>query len=134
MDLPLFTEKISADKIAHTVKVMSEYKDVPKKYRLVIIDTKKINNSWEKTNDYIGKFDTIKYYSAKQKLLNSKRDLIELKVSVPPYIYLDGRENIDFYNGRNRFANLRDAGVKEMPFVMEAKDYKKFIVKLNKKL
>jgi hypothetical protein len=133
MDVTLLTENISADKIAHTVKVMSEHKDVPKKYRLVIIDTKKINNSWKKTNDYIGKFDTIKYYSAKQKLLNSKRDLIELKVSVPPYIYLDSNGNIDFYNGRNRFANLRDAGVKEMPFVMEAKDYKKFIAKLNKK-
>jgi hypothetical protein len=29
---------------------------------------------------------------------------------------------------------LRDAGVKELPFVMEVKDYKKFIAKLNKKL
>ena len=68
------------------------------------------------------------------KLLNSKRDLIELKVSVPPYIYLNDHGNVDFYNGRNRFANLRDAGVKEFPFVMEAKDYKKFISKFNKKL
>jgi len=134
MDLTLLTENISADKIAHTIKVMCEYKDVPKKYRLVKIETNKINNSWKKTKDYIGKFDTIEYYSAKQKLLNSKRDLIELKVSVPPYIYLDDHGNVDFYNGRNRFANLRDAGVKELPFVMEVKDYKKFIAKLNKKL
>ena len=82
----------------------------------------------EKTKDYIGNFDTIKYYSAKQKFLNSKRDIIELQVSVPPYIYLDSNCNIDFCNGRNRFANLRNAGVKELPFVIETKDYKKFIL------
>jgi hypothetical protein len=106
---------------------MSEYKNIPKKCRLVIIATTKIDNSWKKTKDYIGKFDTIKYYGAKQKLLNSKKDIMELKVSVPPYIYLDGDGNIDFCNGRNRFANLRNAGVKEMPFVIESADYKRFI-------
>jgi hypothetical protein len=93
----------------------------------LIIEIRKIDNSWKKTKDYIGKFDTIKYYSSKQKLLNSKKDLFDLKVSVPPYIYLDYNGNVDFCNGRNRFANLRDSGVKELPFVMETKDYKKFI-------
>ena len=122
------TQIIPYDAILHTVEAMQEYKDLPKKCKLVIIDTKKINNSWKKTKDYIGKFDAIKYYSAKQKFLNSKRDIIELQVSVPPYIYLDSNGNIDFCNGRNRFANLRNAGVKEMPFVIETKDYKKFIL------
>ena len=121
---------IPHDAILRTVEVMREYKDLPKKCKLVIIDTKKINNSWKKTKDYIGKFDDIKYYSAKQKFLNSKRDITELRVSVPPYIYIDDGGNIDFCNGRNRFANLRDAGVKKMPFVMETRDYKKFILTL----
>ena len=124
------TQIIPYDAILHTVEAMQEYKDLPKKCKLVIIDTKKINNSWKKTKDYIGKFDAIKYYSAKQKLLNSKRDIMEQRVSVPPYIYIDYSGNIDFCNGRNRFANLRDAGVKEMPFVMETRDYKRFILNL----
>ena len=121
-------QSIPTNKIINTIETMCEYNNIPKKCKLVIINTNKINNSWKKTKDYIGNFDTIKYYSAKQKFLNSKRDIIELKVSVPPYIYLDSNGNIDFCNGRNRFANLRNAGVKEMPFVIETKDYKKFIL------
>jgi hypothetical protein len=130
MDLTLLYKNIPHDKIKHTILVMSEYKDIPKKCQLVIIDTKKIDNSWKKTKDYIGKFENLKYYSAKDKFLNSKRDIIELKVSVPPYIFLDCNGNIDFCNGRNRFANLRNAGVKELPFVIETKDYKKFLSKI----
>jgi hypothetical protein len=131
MDINLLNENIPADKITHTITLMTNYNDLPKKCKLVNINVNKINNSWKRTKDYIGKFETIKYYSSKQKLLNSKKDLIELKVSIPPYIYLDNNGNVDFCNGRNRFANLRDAGVKEMPFVIETKDYKKFI-KSNK--
>ena len=122
-------QKIPPDIIKETIRIMSDYKDIPTKCKLVMIDIKKIENSWKKTKDYIGKFDTIQYYSAKQKLLNSKKDIMELKVSVPPYIYLDEKGNIDFCNGRNRFANLRNANVREMPCVMETKDYKRFIGK-----
>lgn len=104
--------------IINTIEMMSEYTNIPRKCRLVTIDTKKIDNSWKNTKDYIGKFGTIQSYGSKQKLLNSKKDIMELKVSVPAYIYLDGR---------NRFANLRNAGVKQMPFVIESKDYKRFI-------
>ena len=118
---------IPADKITHTIRTMSNYKDLPKHCKLLIINVNDIDNSWSETKDYIGKCNTIKSYCSKQKLLNSKKDLIELKVSVPPYIYLDNNGNIDFCNGRNRFANLRDSGVREMPFVMETKDYKKFM-------
>ena len=121
-------QSIPTNKIINTIETMCEYKNIPKKCKLVIINTNKINNSWKQTKDYIGNFDSIKYYSAKQKFLNSKKDIIELKVSVPPYIYLDSNGNIDFCNGRNRFANLRNAGVKEMPFVIETKDYKKFLL------
>jgi hypothetical protein len=127
MDLTLLKQTIPSDKITTTLQIMSEYKDIPPKCRLVRIDTTKIDNSWKKTKDYIGKFDAIQYYSAKQKLLNSKKDIMELKVSVPPYIYLDANGHIDFCNGRNRFANLRNHGVKEMYFVIENKDYKKFM-------
>jgi hypothetical protein len=131
MDITVLNKPIPADKITQTVTIMANYKDLPNKCKLVIINVNKIDNSWKKTKDYIGKFETIKSYTSKQKLLNSKKDLIELKVSVPPYIYLDNNGNIDFCNGRNRFANLRDSGVKDMPFVIETKDYKKFILLNN---
>ena len=132
MDITVLNKPIPADKITQTVTIMANYKDLPNKCKLVIINVNKIDKSWKKTKDYIGKFETIKSYTSKQKLLNSKKDLIELKVSVPPYIYLDNNGNIDFCNGRNRFANLRDSGVKDMPFVIETKDYKKFILLNNK--
>ena len=105
---------------------MSEHKDIPKGHKRVSIDTRLVNNSWKNTRDYIGRFQSIKYASAKEKLLNSIKDITEFKVSVPPYIYLDSNGNIDFYNGRNRFANLRNSGVKEMTFVMDSKEYKRF--------
>ena len=124
--MDILNQRIPADKISETICIMSNYKNIPKNCRLVMIDVKKIDNSWKKTKDYIGKFGTIKYSSAKDKFLNSKRDIMELKVSIPPYIYLDVNGNIDFCNGRNRFANLRNAGIKEMPFIIEKKDSKKF--------
>jgi hypothetical protein len=122
---------IPTDKITYTIETMSKYNDLPKKCKLAIMNVNDIDDSWKKTRDYIGNFNTIKSYCSKQKLLNSMKDLFELKVNVPPYIYLNNDGNIDFCNGRNRFANLRDSGVKNMPFVIETKDYKKFIKRLN---
>ena len=48
MDLSLLYENIPINTIKETISVMCEYKDIPKKYKLVIIDTKKIDNSWKK--------------------------------------------------------------------------------------
>jgi hypothetical protein len=121
-------EKITKDAVDWTMEKMSEHVNFDKKIcRLVNLNVRKVNNSWKNTRDYIGCFDRIKYSSSKQKLLNSKRDIIELKVDVPPYIYVDESGNVEFYNGRNRFANLRNANVLEMPFVVEKKDYKKLV-------
>ena len=122
------TEKIPKEAVAWTIKKMSEHDNFDKKIcRLVNLNVRKINNSWKNTKDYIGCFDGIKYSSSKLKILNSKIDINELKVDVPPYIYVDDAGNVEFYNGRNRFANLRNANVLEMPFVIEKRDYKKLI-------
>ena len=61
-----------------------------------------------------------------------KKDIIKLKVFIPLYIYLDNNANIDVCNGHNRFANLRNAGVKDIPFVIEKKDYFNFIIQNSK--
>jgi len=122
------TEKIPKESITWTIQNMIEHDNFDKKIcKLVSLNVKKVNKSWKNTRDYIGCFDSIKYFSSKLKILNSKSDIIELKVDVPPYIYLDDGGNVDFYNGRNRFANLRNANVLEMPFVIEKKDYKKLV-------
>ena len=125
------SSKIPTESIVFTISSMGDHKDMPNGYRLVSLNARLVNSSWKNTKDYIGCFQSIKYASAKEKLLNSKKDIIEFKVSVPPYIYLDSNGNIDFYNGRNRFANLRNAGVKEMHFVMEINDYKRFTKRVN---
>lgn len=121
-------EKIPKEAVAWTIQKMSQHDNFDKKiFRLVNLNVRKVNNSWKNTRDYIGCFESIKYSSSKIKTLNSKSDIIELKVNVPPYIYIDDNGNVDFYNGRNRFANLRNANVLEMPFVIEKKDYKKLL-------
>jgi len=121
-------EKIPKEAVAWTIQKMSQHDNFDKKiFRLVNLNVRKVNNSWKNTKDYIGCFESIKYSSSKIKTLNSKTDIIELKVTVPPYIYIDDNGNVDFYNGRNRFANLRNANVLEMPFVIEKKDYKKLL-------
>ena len=41
-----------------------------------------------------------------------------MKVEKPPIIYLTDNNNIEFINGRHRFANLRDMKCIEMPFII----------------
>jgi len=119
---------ITKETIQSTLNAMLNHNNFDSRIcRLEIIDVRIINNLWKPTRDYIGKFDNIIYPSAKEKFLNSKRDIIEGKVTVPPYIYVDNNGNIDFYNGRNRFANLRDAGAIDIPCVIEKVDYKKLL-------
>lgn len=114
--------------IESTLCAMQSHADFDKKIcRLELFDVSAINNRWKTTKDYIGAFHAIKYASAKTKLLNSRDDIVCGKVTVPPYIYVDAEGNVDFYNGRNRFANLRDAGVSKIPCVIEKADYKRFV-------
>jgi len=121
-------EKIPKEAVAWTIKKMSEHNNFDKKICILVnLNVRKVNNSWKNTRDYIGCFESIKYSISKLKLLNSKIDIVNLKVDVPPYIYVDDACNVDFYNGRNRFANLRNANVSEMSFVIKKKDYKKLV-------
>jgi hypothetical protein len=62
------------------------------------------------------------YSHVKAKYLGSRRDLINLRVYKPPIIVINFDGQIEFENGRNRFANLRDLGVKFMPFIVYKED------------
>ena len=118
---------IPEESIAHTLDSMKKYELYDhKSLKKVNLEIDKVENKWKKTKDYIGKFTDIRYSTSKMKFVNSKIDIIQKTVSIPPYIYIDCNGNIDFCNGRNRFANLRDAGVKEMPFIIEKRLHKKY--------
>ena len=68
-----------------------------------------------------------------KKFINSKKDIMEGKVTIPPIIYLNTYDkviDIRFQNGRNRFSNLRDSGVRTMPVAISKSQLSKF-KKLN---
>jgi len=124
----MLSYKMNPQIIESTLCAMQSHADFDKKIcRLELFDVSVIDDRWKNTKDYIGAFHKIKYASAKEKLRNSRDDIVCGKVTVPPYIYLDAGGNVDFYNGRNRFANLRDAGVSKIPCVIEKSDYKRFL-------
>ena len=76
----------------------------------------KINNSWKKSSLYISS-NTLEVEN-KDKYLKSKHDLLNMKVNKPPFIYLTDCNDIEFIDGRNRFANLRDMNCVYMPFIV----------------
>lgn len=85
---------------------------------LKIVKINKINNLWKKDKDmYISEiYEEIKY---KNKYLNSKKDLLEKKIEIPPIIYYDEEKDlIIFVNGMHRFSNLRDLGCKEISVIV----------------
>ena len=87
----------------------------------------KINNSWKKSLLYIS--SNILEIENKYKYFKSKDDLFNMKVDKPPFINLTDCNNIEFIDGRNRFANLRDLNCLYMPFIIY-KNEKEIICKL----
>lgn len=82
----------------------------------------KIDNNWKHSTSYIDNYNNLLYSNDKAKYLGSRMDLINLRVVEPPTITLNCDGQIEFENGRNRFANLRDLGVKIMPFIVYKED------------
>ena len=100
--------------------------------KLKIVKIDEINNLWKKDKDkYISEiYEEIKY---KNKYLNSKKDLLEKKIEIPPIIYYDEEKDlITFENGRHRFSNLRDLGCKEIPVIVNNNETIKKIEELEK--
>ena len=95
----------------YSKKEANDYKEI-----IVNGNVNEIDKLWKKTELYIEPFSNIKKY------INSKKDIIEGKVDIPPMIAINDLDDNDlkliFVNGRNRFANLRDAGVKNIPIII----------------
>ena len=134
IDFKLYTKNINDEFIKNNEYLLKEYVNtdelisVIKNYKcnnyeiIEEFNIQKINNNWKKSSSYIDKYDNLLYSHVKAKYLGSRRDLINLRVYKPPIIVINFDGQIEFENGRNRFANLRDLGVKFMPFIVYKED------------
>lgn len=104
-----------------TIDNFLEYKP-DKYYTIVVLDTQKVNKSLEKTELYLSCYNKLSSICDKAKYLSSRSNIIENIVYDPPKITINDDKNIEFLNGRNRFANLRDLGEKYIPFVIHNTD------------
>jgi len=120
--------------IRKIIDIMSEYdvnidnENYDKEFETIIItcNITKINNSWKKSSLYIS--SNASEIANKEKYFQSKDDLINLKVKKPPFIQLIDNNEIEFIDGRNRFANLRDIKCLYMPFIVYT--YEKEIINI----
>ena len=110
------------------INIMLQFNNYDKSiFKIVMLDLLKVNDRWINSDNYVCNFNNIKYMNDRAKFIGSRKDLINLKVEAPPEIILGDKNNIEFVNGRNRFANLRDLGVSHMPFIIHKKEYSKII-------
>jgi len=101
---------------------------------LKIVNIDKINNLWKKDKAlYISEiYEEIKFPN---KYLNSRKDLLEKNITIPPKIIYDEENDlISFENGRHRFSNLRDLGCKEIPVIILNEDKEKIEELLKKNI
>jgi hypothetical protein len=98
--------------------INNDNENYDKEFEITIISCNidKINNSWKKSPLYIS--SNILEIENKEKYFQSKDDLFNMKVKKPPFIQLMDNDDIEFIDGRNRFANLRDMNCLYMPFIV----------------
>ena len=123
-DIQVFDKPIPREVIKRTIQQMKQYdykKDsVPEYPRSIVMgNVSKIDKLWKQTMSYVDGTIT-------KKLVNSKSDILNGKVEEPPFIGFDMSDNLTFENGRHRFANLRDSGVKTIPILIYEDERDKF--------
>jgi hypothetical protein len=118
INIYLLETNINTNQIIDTLK---QYK-CKKGYTKVILDTTKVDNSWKKSKLYLTNYENLPHLNDKAKYLGSRKNLFEGNVIEPPKININDEGNVEFENGRNRFANLRDLGVEFIPFIVCKKE------------
>lgn len=126
---PTIVSKLPDSVIKQTVLSMKQFK--PTSDSIVVIgDVDALDKLWKKSSTYISPFcSNCMSAKAQAKFINSKKDMIKNDVKIPPQPYIDDYSkpySLEFTNGRNRFANLRDSGVKEIPILIEKSQIDKF--------
>lgn len=107
--------------VSNCIENMLKYK-TRKNEKVVFLDVNKVNLDWVDHDNYNLTFNDLKYDTLKSKYLKSREDLLNDRVTSPPHITIIDDNNIMFYNGRNRFANLRDCGALKLPFIIDEHD------------
>ena len=104
--------------------------DMNNKLSLISIDINKLDDDWKNSNEnqYISR--NFSELENQKKYICSLQDIINNDVLDPPII--DIKDNfVYFENGRHRFSNLRDIGVKTIPILVyqyNESAFKKYIV------
>ena len=126
---PTLESKLPDSVVKQTVLSMKQFK--PTSDSIVVIgDVDALDTLWKNSSTYITPFcSNCKSSKAQAKFINSKKDMIKNDVKIPPQPYIDDYSkpySLEFTNGRNRFANLRDSGIKEIPILIEKSQIDKF--------
>ena len=110
-----------------------EDKDIAKEVETILVEgnIKNIDNLWKRGDASF----YLEPYTKTKKYINSKKDILNKKVDIPPQIniILDNDllsigkvPYIQFINGRHRFSNLRDSGAFYIPIIIHKEDLSKF--------
>jgi hypothetical protein len=93
---------------------------------LVEINVALVDNNWKKSKLYLSDKLSDKNYTALNKYTHARKSLSECNELYPPSLSIGDDNIISFYDGRNRFSNLRDLGVKTMCVWIDTELYENF--------
>ncbi len=100
--------KESNREVEDWMEPMNHYKSRFDGYCKIRVDMEKIDEKWKYSTYYVEREVKTKKY------VNSRRDIWKGRVKEPPLIEVGRYGSIEIVNGRHRFANLRDMGVKKV--------------------
>lgn len=94
------------------------------------VDIDIFDKIWSFSNSYISKrFEEI---HQKSKYINSRRDLMKMRIDQPPFIEVLPYGMVEILNGRNRYANMRDLQFKKIPMMMKREHITPFCKMMKK--
>ncbi len=115
----------------HFYNKMKETTSKNREYELVEnVDIRIFDILWSYSDSYLSRrFEEIKQ---KSKYINSRRDLMKMRIDQPPFIEVLPYGMVEILNGRNRFANMRDLGFKKIPMMMKIEHVSPFLKMIDK--
>jgi hypothetical protein len=112
---------IDKQTLNNIIDLMCEFDVTERQLTIIYVDVKSIDDKWRETDpdNYIS--DNIQ----SDKYNNSRRDLLNNKVFAPTYMSYED-DTIFVWDGRHRFANLRDMGAIVVPIMIDIDEYDYF--------
>ncbi len=129
-DLNLINYQLSSEQLNKILSIMSNYNlnDYPDDNVIIVNGSvDKINQMWKQSDPLLYISENFEEIANKQKYLQSRRNLLNYIVDIPPIVGVHEKEQtLGFSNGRNRFANLRDMGATTIPIIINTEDIRLF--------